>query len=644
MRKGLKGTLMAVAIVLMAVQAMANAPVIEDMPNIVVGNSEQDTTPDIGFVYPDAIDLTMYGTDQESDSTDLIWSYYIEGDAKYRINDTDKLADADLEDTDTLLAPPFAKRINNSTDANDGDNKPLTITVSNVYISGDTTDTTGILDSQTQAVTLFLSDGTSYTSTDILLYTDSEGKDRLSPGPTDAFQWPPFGQARTQDGFFSSATGNVTLSFDADNGLCITTVQDDEADVLGVWKSPYGAGEGEADEDTLVLVKNAVYHIQVVITSDQSEVTEVPYWDLTVNNFEVLPRGEEGASTYYGQNGYGANFFFLSNVGGANAAVETGGTQYNFWWCPSPISVDRWNDEEADDFGSGPFGPGMEDNKNAFVEFRILQSASNEGTNGKDSNGTLCLKNLFIERYDLDAMRGYDDTLYDTGDTVNDEEAEGITNSDPAIGGNTRISTPYAESNNQTFTQFTFDYTVGKALTIQPADHGSGPADPDDAGKGSFIALVEPGDTVIDYGNEGSMTDNYPCQMDNETLYLVTFDLSAPQANDENRPPAVMWVGADSLTNELICLSYVTLNFAHHGMPPFVPSDDDENVAVPQEYKAFFYSNYGTVNNNDGDFSWWARFRPRFMLGNNTTLGPSEPKSGAIRIHRMRVERVGFQS
>jgi len=90
MRKGLTKTLMAVAVAIMAVQVMAMAPVILDIPSPVVGNAE-NVTPANGFVYPDAIDLTQYVTDLESDSAQIIWSYEIIGTPKYRINNKDSM-------------------------------------------------------------------------------------------------------------------------------------------------------------------------------------------------------------------------------------------------------------------------------------------------------------------------------------------------------------------------------------------------------------------------------------------------------------------------------------------------------------------------------------------------------------------------
>jgi len=598
MRKGLTKTLMTVAVAIMAMQAMAMAPVILDIPSPVVGNADS-VTPANGFVYPDAIDLTRYVTDQESNSSQIIWSYEIIGTPKYRINNVDSM---DTGGGDNPVSPG-AKSLNNAVAGGeaDSDTNPLTITVRNVNLSpiigdpGTDPGTTGVVDSETQAVTLYASDQSTYSSKSIWFYSTSGEIDRLSPGGEEI--WHHRGDSPTTAGWnFNSPSGDVTGSNGADGlSFCLTTTMSTTADKVGLWKTPYGP----ADEATLPLVANSVYRIRLLITSTQTNVDDVPYWDVTVNNFDQI------GGTYYGGNGYGANFFFLANTGGANAVVTTSGEMpFEFWWCPSAISCARWN--ETSETQPGPFAPSNVDNRNAFIEFRILQSASNTGTNGARSFGTLCLTDVTVEKYDLSAMQ-----VLTASSPVYD--ATSITNS--ASGGTSVVNTG----------NFTSSFSGG-TLTITPTTAGSGST-------GQFVATVEPGDTTIDYLNQSATVDNYPCTMDLQTLYLVSMDLSAPTQADMDNPPAIFWVGADSLTNELICLSWVTpVNFWHHAGPGLTATT----------YKAFFHSNYGTSHSGESQYSWWKIFRPRFMLGNDPSLGSSEAKTGAIRIHNMRVDRVQF--
>jgi hypothetical protein len=600
MRKGLTKTLMAVAVAIMAMQAMAMAPVIGEIPSPVVGNAE-NVTPAQGFVYPDAIDLTRYVSDQESNSSQIIWSYEIIGTAKYRINNKDSMNTGGGDNP----VSPGAKSLNLAVGGGeaDFDSNPLTITVRNINLtpiigtvgtSPGANDASGVINAETQAVTLYASDQTTYSSKSIWFYSNV-GNDRLSPGLVPVYEYRA-DHATTTGWTWALINASVTQSNGTDGrSFCHTTVQSSTADNLAKWKSPYGT----AAQATLPLVANSVYRIRLIINSSQTNVDNVPYWDVTVNNFDQV------GSTFYGQNGYGANFFFLSNVGGANAAVQSGGdVPFEFWWTPSAVSSTRWND--TSDTQAGPFGPSNVDNRNAFIEFRILQAATNSGTNGNRAFGTMCLKDVTIEKADLTAMQ-----VLTAASPV--YSAASITNS--ASGGTSRIN-----SGN-----FTSSFSGG-TLTITPTAAGSGST-------GSFTALVEPGDTNIDYTNQSATVDNYPCPMDLQTLYLISMDLSAPTQADMDNPPAIFWVGADSLTNELICLSWVTpVNFWHHAGPPLTPTS----------YKAFFHSNYGTVHSNDPQFSWWSIFRPRFMVGNDPSLGANETKAGAIRLHNMRVDKVQF--
>lgn len=639
MRKGLTNALMAVAVFMMAIQATAMAPVIDEgLPDIVVGNvlAMNQTTPDLGFVYEDAMDLSVYTSDDSSDSKELIYSYRLGDRSLYRIN-----AVAPLMNDDSTTAPPAANQLNGSLDPDDGDGNALTITVRNISAtpSDPVADPSVVLDNQTTAMTLYASDGELSGERTIFLFTDDGGVDRLSPGATPSYQWSQEGGDTT--GWTASATGDVTTEFVAGSGVCIQTVENAEANVLGSWTGPYGVGSTAQ----LQLIANSAYHIRAVVTSNQTEADKVPFWDLSISNFDFVPRGQ--TTTFLGQNGYGGNFLFLSNVGFANAATSADGTAFEYYWCPSPVSVDRWNATVADDFGEGPFGASNVDNRNGFLMFRILQSAVDENgnpttaTNGYKASGQLCLKSLFIERFDMDTLRSLD-TIYDTGDP---EEGGGITNG-LLEGGNTSITDGHVvDANGDLQNQYSAVFLDG-TLRIDVEGHGSGAANLEDPTKGVFVAQVQPGNLSVDYFNEAASTDDYPCPLDAHTLYLVTYSLSAPDATNEARPPAAMWIGADSFTNELICLSFVTLNFAHHGMPPFVDSDDDGD-SDPIAFKAFFNSNYGT-NHDPGegfdanDFAWWACFRPRFMLGNNTGLGADQPKNGSIKIHRVQVERVAF--
>jgi len=591
MRKGLTTTLMAVAVAVLAMQAMAMAPVIKDIPSPVVGNAETQT-PANGFVYPDAIDLSKYVTDQESSSASIIWSFEIVGTPKYKINGAVSMNSG----TDNPVAPG-AKEIAHQVQGGEAnfDNNPLTITIRNFNLSpvpgqaGTTPSGSGIIDAETQAVTFYASDQTTFSASKPVWFYTQVGADTFKGTGTTCYGPNDF---PTSSGWtYVSMGGNVSSSFDQTNSqICITTTQSTTVDSLAEWKGPYGS---QASQCVIPLVANAAYQIRVLINSSQNTAGKAPMFDLTVNNFDYV------SGTPVGGNGYGANYFFMDNVGGANAALTTqGGKAFEFWWCPSPVSVARWND--TSDTQPGPFAPSMANYRNAFVEFRILQAATNLGTNGAQAFGTVCLTNIEVTRYDMSALQTVGSPAYNPGTITN-----------ATSGGNSS-----AQVSN-----LTMNFNGGK-LTLTPTN------------KDSAMALVNPGDNNINGYTQADCVDDYPCTMANGELYLVSVGLDAPTQTDADTPPAIFWVGADSLTNELICLSWVApVNFWHHAMPA---------TGSVQTYKAFFHTNYTTVHGGSASYSWMKIFRPRFMLMNNTTLGSNEAKTGAVRINWMRVDKVTF--
>jgi hypothetical protein len=130
---------------------------------------------------------------------------------------------------------------------------------------------------------------------------------------------------------------------------------------------------------------------------------------------------------------------------------------------------------------------------------------------------------------------------------------------------------------------------------------------------------------VIDYGDPASLVDDYPCAMDPQSLYLITMSLSATSASEI--PPEVFWLGADSVANETIFMTYTTFNCNRSGMP----------TTTAQDYKCLFWNNYGTAASNPVS---WSQFRPRFMVA-NVGLNP-DLNNGSTKINSVKVEKVSF--
>jgi len=604
MRKGFTQTLLAIAVVMMAVQAMASAPVIGDIKSPVVGNLEL-TTPANAFVFPNAIDLSQFVTDEETVSTDINWSYevMVSGGAtpKYQINGLDGLTPTEALNPET---PPAGKIIagpDKATatvpDPDQGDD-PAKITIRNSNLSpidGTYTvpGTTGVIEDETQLVTLYASDGTTFTAKSIWFYTTSNENDRLSPADTgtncvdDDF-------ATDDEGYGfnpgNDAIGTVTPSYEAGQ-ICLTTVA--AGDNLAKYAAPYGG---------LDLVANNIYRIRATINGDQTNADLVPWWDMCVNNYGYLdPKAKTGLS---GMNLYGGNYMFLSKAGGANAAtVAKSPMVFEMWWCPAPVSKAEWN--STSETQPGPSAASNTANKNGFIEFRILDVASNPGANGA-ALGKMCLTQLTVDRVPIDALGTPIATLYDTADDG------GITSGgqDGTSGtGNTRVENGGSSAS--------FDATA-KTVTLTPTNASE------------MLSHITPGDFTYDvfYETETEWIDNYPAQTAKQALYLITISLSAPTQNDVDHPMDMFWIGADSVSNELINLSYVTLNSWHRAMPTLAASD----------YKFLFYSNYGT----DDAKTWFQRIRPRMMLSNSPGIGGTETNVGAMKVHNMKIEQVNI--
>jgi len=180
--------------------------------------------------------------------------------------------------------------------------------------------------------------------------------------------------------------------------------------------------------------------------------------------------------------------------------------------------------------------------------------------------------------------------------------------------------------NVQTYGTCSASFGTG-TVTVTPSGSGAGTA-------GVMLGEVIPGDIVKSNTVAADMTDNYPCPMEAQSLYLITFAMSAPSTAAQNAPADVMWIGASSETDELTNLNYVTLQGGHHAMP---------KTGTAQNYYALFASNYATAALTDADpnNNWVSCFRPRFMWGNNVPLGGSgEPNSGGITISGIKVQKV----
>lgn len=594
MRKGLKLTLMTVAVAMLGIQAMAMAPVIQDLPSPIVGSAGTVTGPN-RFVYPDAFDLTAYVTDDNTAASAIKWSYEVSGTPKYNINGV-----APINSASENPVTPGAKQINNQDlDPQQVDNNPQTVTIRNVNlspISGTQTDpsTTGILDSETQLLTLYASDGTTYTlpagapgavaghlAKSMFVYTDNGGSDRMSQGTVTNVPVATYDYEGNTDGWSYSMVLTATSGTSGNTAVCLTVPTG--GDSLASWVGPFD----------IQLVANNVYHVRAAVSGSQSSPSTTPMWDIYFNNFT----GSQGANLF------GGELMFYDGDSGGNSAMTTG-KNYDLWWAPMPVSSPAWNDPST----GAPFGT---TDTNVQLVFRELNlGAARNSDLGLGSHiGTICLTNCTVERYPLNSMVA-GTQLY----AIDATAGPGFVAANSGGTGSILVSSLLG-------TNPTIDMTGG-VLTVTPTSPVS-----------VELVNIDPGaDLAFDLSNGSTILDNYPVVWQSNKLLQITAELTAPNATAQSDPPDAIQIGTDTPGNEIITQSFITRlgngASALCGMPK-------TSGYVP--YMAFVY----THNETSSTKSWYHRMRPRLSLINNTGV-TSASTSGGFRCRSLKVTEVTF--
>jgi len=535
MRKGLTLTLMAVVVSVMGLQAMAVAPVVIEIRDIIVGDAEDVSAANI-FVYPDALDLNDYATDDGLPSDDLFWSFY-DSTETYIINGMDSLSGSD-----DPTSPPAAKTINLADDEtyvadagnvwNSRDTNPETITIRNNALSpitGSDYEEPGYdgLDAGT-ALTLFCSDSDKYGSATLFVYSNNEGFDSFSgegfvPIPVITRDF----TGSTNGWTFEHLYGSTTSSSSTSGGICISTPA--AGDQGSQWVGPYG----ETLYGGTSLIDNNVYRIRLTMNSTQTTVNQCPLWDLIIEN--QTPTGSAGAFCY------GADYWFLDNWGGANAiqGPSVGRASFDIWWTPPCVNLPSWQ--------SAAFSAEQDAQNDMRMQFRMIDFAS-MGYNAENDSGTICISEIKVDRADISSLVS-SATVY-----AEDNLTASNWRSTPAVSAGSTDST-FADGD----------------LTIAPTSSW-----------GDEIINVEPGDTDFSTGN---LADNYPFAWDGNTLYKMEVEMSAPDANSEAHPPDFIILRIDSASNELFMESYIVPNM--------------DRAAMPKQgggtYVGFFYSHNATL-------------------------------------------------
>ena len=529
MLKGLKLTLATVAVALISVPLMAMAPTVEELPDPIVsddlGATQANGPVDNEFVFPDAFDISDRANDPDNGPSPLVWSYA--GGGKYTING---VAPLDLGSEDPVA--PGAKSIQDQ-DLDTGnpgqDASAATITVRNVDLSpigGPNTDpgannAEGIVASETEVVMVFVSDGEDTAMTEMVIYTQNDGVDQLSPGfaprTTVSTFVPGTGPADWRFANLFPGIGTVTSAGSADE-LCMTVTA--SGINAGEWFSPYG-GTANPSASGVDLTDNSVYDFRMNLSTNQGTVGNVPLISFIMDNSD--PNDPFGAANAYNQ-----ETFFLDNLGGNNSPASR--ASHSIWFAPSPVSAPQWR--------SGAFTAGNDPLNDFRIIFRVFD-IDGGGWNAEADLGQVCLT-------------GYDWAKWSLGDM-------------------SVASTEYDESNIAA-SNWTIGGLVGRTnvafsggnVTVTPSPAGAWNADAADPGAGLELVEFRPGDTNNPVTTGGpDLLDNYPVAQQENVVFLTTIWVSQTAGT----PIDLLRHGTDNPTQEVISNTVQTAGMGAVGMP-----------------------------------------------------------------------------
>jgi hypothetical protein len=580
---------------MLGLKAMALAPTIGSIPDIIIGDEEQGTPTNV-FVFPDAVNLDGYVSDDSTTPGAIIWSYSILTEPTlYTINGVAPL-DPATEDPNV----PGSKRIDTTDDDPvTSDSNARTITLRDEsrspvatgsgrgpYDEPDTSGNAVVLDSRT--VTLHASDGSTFSSKSIIVYTEDDGADRYSP-PEDIVLSIDFRTGLPSGWTFSQAGGTVTQSQNATDGIC-----------LNVGLTGDNDGNYSSANQSIELVSNSVWEARMTVSTDQTTVKATPLWMLVYDNFG-------------GQDEYGGEHFYLDNEGGTNSPIAgTGRSDFKCFMMPIAMQTPQFSSET-----DGMFSSALDATNDFRVVLRIFDIGS-AGYGASLDSGTVCFQDLTIVRHDLDDMQVLESDTYGPISTFVD-----------ALSDNTQPGSYQVDTFGGTSIAF------AGHVTLSPAG-GTGWNTGD-------IALLHPGDnTAVKGATPENVSDNWPITWTGDTLYYIQYEVSAPTATDESNPPDVIRVGADVITDEL-----VTDHFAVPNTPDLSSGFNTRGISMPragtpQAYACFFYSHSETSSSmppNNG-LDW----RPRFEVLNSSGLNPlgRTTNTGSVRVHSAVVQTVDF--
>jgi len=497
MKKGFIVALMTVSIASAMVSgSYASAPVIRDFPDIIIGDEATSlATSAQTFVFPDALDLRSYFTsDNDSTSVSVKWSYLDAAD-HISINGVPSV-------TSDPINPSAGDRITtNDTDSAQVDGDPFTITFRNKYFSPDggpndlhslpdfSDPLTSVSVIDTNAITLFASDGATYTAKPLTVYTVNNTSDGLSGGVTFTLETnPDFSTGATNSWTGTRLFGQTTGSFQAvsGSGLCLISNANPATGSNQQWLSP---------EQYVDLKDNTLYRVRLSMNTTQTTVGNIPFWRFGyINNKTVGP--------VLNQN-YGGQRFFLSASGGASGiGTPNGRTNFEVWLAPNPMSTPQWRDPSTGAFA--PLYAGFEDFGFDFTMFE-----SNNAIGAATDVGSVCLSSVTVESVPAASLLGSGTTVYST-----------------PLAATTHTFTALGAGNSGTFVSNTAEMVVATHAAGASGGEVLTPGGSADLTNNAIFPITWEGDVL--YGLEADLRVKPPGSIPSDPVQLITMVFNQP--------------------------------------------------------------------------------------------------------------------
>jgi hypothetical protein len=432
-RKGYLATLTMVTFAMSASAVKAEAPVITDPGDYIVGDSEDGIGNNV-FVFPDAFDLDGIVSDDTTADSAIKWSY--SGGGRYLINGVPRLEDQGGVSVANINNPATEVR---STDGDNGgfninpdlgggtqDAAGNTVTIRNQILSPGTgatgphgePGTTGVLPGETETITLFASDCSTFSSVSITLYSSNETSDALSGLMENIFDLDFIGDPSLMSGWLDYKVGGAsvgTLNSALGTGLCMTTPGPNAAGSEVGWRSPHwqasvnAAVGGPGGIPGLVeLVDMSAVRFRATMWTDQATNGAVPFWTMGYYNVffnNLNPTGDVFAGDYWWWSVAGAANRIALNGNPAN----NGRTQFDLWAIPNAAQTAAWRGLLPD--LPGPT-PNPDNDQSAFttafnrdwrndINFQIRCQDGNSNLVHQNDFGTVCITRLRADRVDI---------------------------------------------------------------------------------------------------------------------------------------------------------------------------------------------------------------------------------------------------